>query len=493
MLIEDIYCNISGGCAMGSLGADTNISNIYYRNVYTHGSNQMFMIKSWGGSGTVNNCTFENFIGHSNAYSLDFNAYWTSMTEATGDGVEYTDINFIDWTGTAANGVQRAPINVVCPAAVPCTDVAISDFEMWTDSGSSILYKCANAYGSGGCLVSGTGSTYTTTSTIKTAPTGYSAATMPNDLASGFPISSSIPIPTIATTYFPGATPISKRLGDGTSASSTVVKAVSSTSKKASSTSKKTSSTKAKTSTIIQAKAILASSSATTLQTSASSIFTTYADSVTIATTLDASVSASLYAVSSSSSSVQVVTQVSVVTVVPVAASTSIPVSSSNSVKSSSSKIDTETALGAFSTLSVSSIPISTPVSISRAISTSTTIPYHSNATILSTSASESTTLTVYATSIYTINSCAASITNCPARASESTSEIVVTDVITLTTTVCPVAEAASASSEVLALYSATATAGGVATSASESSVVAETGSSGEGESSGEDDEDTCE
>lgn len=26
MLIEDIYCNISGGCAIGSLGADTGMS-----------------------------------------------------------------------------------------------------------------------------------------------------------------------------------------------------------------------------------------------------------------------------------------------------------------------------------------------------------------------------------------------------------------------------------------------------------------------------------
>jgi len=46
----------------------------------------------------------------------------------------------------------------------------------------------------------------------------------------------------------------------------------------------------------------------------------------------------------------------------------------------------------------------------------------------------ESTTLTVYSTQIHTITSCAASITDCPARASESTSEMVVTDVITLAT-----------------------------------------------------------
>lgn len=65
------------------------------------------------------------------------------------------------------------------------------------------------------------------------------------------------------------------------------------------------------------------------------------------------------------------------------------------------------------------------------------------------------TTLTVFATSVYTITSCAASITDCPARTAEATSEAVVTSVVALTTTVCPVAEAESASSAILASYTA--------------------------------------
>lgn len=34
-----------------------------YTNVYTWASNQMMMIKSNGGSGTLSNVVFENFIG----------------------------------------------------------------------------------------------------------------------------------------------------------------------------------------------------------------------------------------------------------------------------------------------------------------------------------------------------------------------------------------------------------------------------------------------
>ena len=59
----------------------------------------MFMIKSNGGSGTVKNCQFNNFIGHTNAYSLDLNAYWSSMSVVAGDGVFYEDLTFKNWKG----------------------------------------------------------------------------------------------------------------------------------------------------------------------------------------------------------------------------------------------------------------------------------------------------------------------------------------------------------------------------------------------------------
>lgn len=64
----------------------------------------------------------------------------------------------------------------------------------------------------------------------------------------------------------------------------------------------------------------------------------------------------------------------------------------------------------------------------------------------------ESTTLTVFATHIHTVTSCAATVTDCPAR----TAPVVVTDVIALTTTVCPVEQAESISSAAHASYSAT-------------------------------------
>jgi rhamnogalacturonan hydrolase len=58
----------------------------------------MFMFKSNGGSGSVSDSVFSNFIGHGNAYSLDINGYWESA-EAAGDGVLYTGLTFSNWKG----------------------------------------------------------------------------------------------------------------------------------------------------------------------------------------------------------------------------------------------------------------------------------------------------------------------------------------------------------------------------------------------------------
>lgn len=94
ILVERIYCNQSGGSAIGSLGADTAIQDVLYRNVYTNGGNQIFMIKSWGGSGYLRNVYLQNFLSHNTAYGLDVDQYWSGMTQAAGDGVQLSNITF---------------------------------------------------------------------------------------------------------------------------------------------------------------------------------------------------------------------------------------------------------------------------------------------------------------------------------------------------------------------------------------------------------------
>ncbi|KAJ5371377.1 uncharacterized protein N7496_007469 [Penicillium cataractarum] len=218
LLIEDIYCNWSGGCAIGSLSLGANVSNIVYSNIYTWSSNQMMMIKSNEGSGTVSNVVFENFIGHGNAYSLDIDSYWASMSSSGGEGIEISNLTIRNWKGTEANGEQRGPIKVLCPEGNPCYDITIEDFAMWSEWNYGQWYSCGSAYGDGFCLDNSTDpDSYTsyaaTTTTVWTAPSGYSAATMPDDLATAFGLTAPIPIPTLPASFFPGVTPISPFAG----------------------------------------------------------------------------------------------------------------------------------------------------------------------------------------------------------------------------------------------------------------------------------------
>jgi len=123
------------------------------------------------------------------------------------------DITFSNWTGDCVNGSQRAPIYVDCPAGEPCTDIVLKDINIWTEAGNTEYYKCANAYGSGYCLRNGTTHTAynTTTVTVTTPPTDYAAPYMPSDLSSGLGVTTSIAVPTVPTTFFPGATPATRR------------------------------------------------------------------------------------------------------------------------------------------------------------------------------------------------------------------------------------------------------------------------------------------
>ncbi|CVL08698.1 probable rhamnogalacturonase A precursor [Fusarium mangiferae] len=219
LLIENIFCNWSGGCAMGSLATDTDIHDIEYKNIYTQRSNQMYMFKSYGGSGTVNNVALKNFAGHSNAYTLDLDAQWSSMKPIAGDGILYTNMTFSGWSGTCADGHQRGPIKFNCPADVPCTDMQVDDFAVGSNKGDTVEHVCKNAYGSGACLKEGDGGAYTTTQTVDAA--SAATPTMDGEIENGLGLTVSIAIPTIRPSFFPGVAAISPRMADGAKAQAT--------------------------------------------------------------------------------------------------------------------------------------------------------------------------------------------------------------------------------------------------------------------------------
>lgn len=214
-LIERIWCNQSGGSAIGSLGANTAISNIVYRNIYTNGGNQAMMIKSHGGSGSVTNVLMQDFISHGTAYGLNIDQYWSSQAEQAGSGVKLSKIQFRNWDGEVVDGVQRAPAQFICADGAPCEGVTLDNVNMWGATGKA-NYKCRSAFGTGACLKSGSAGSYAQTTVAYSRPGNYhTPSKMSGDLAAGFATNAAIPTPTIPTSYYPGLsqiTPLAKNL-----------------------------------------------------------------------------------------------------------------------------------------------------------------------------------------------------------------------------------------------------------------------------------------
>lgn len=131
----------------------------------------MYLFKSNGGSGTVKSVSLTNFLGHKNAYALDLDSAWVEETLAAGDGVAYSDITFSKWSGDVLDGESRPPIDINCPAEVPCEALVIEDLFFWTNTENLEYYRCENAYGDGYCLAAGDATkTVASTSTLTTAP-----------------------------------------------------------------------------------------------------------------------------------------------------------------------------------------------------------------------------------------------------------------------------------------------------------------------------------
>lgn len=141
------------------------------------------------------------------------------MSAVDGDGVQLSNITVKNWKGTEAYGAERGPVKVICADGAPCYDITIEDFAMWTEEGDSQWYSCESAYGSGFCLQDSDDhvSYSATTSTVDSAPSGYSATSMAADLTTDFGSTVSIPIPTIPTSFYPGATPYSALMADSAS------------------------------------------------------------------------------------------------------------------------------------------------------------------------------------------------------------------------------------------------------------------------------------
>ncbi|KAA8905875.1 pectin lyase fold/virulence factor [Sphaerosporella brunnea] len=226
VLIEEIFCNQSGGMSIGSLNANgatadnaPMVSNITMRNIHIYQCTQMLMIKTWpGGTGAVGyvkNSVFENFDAYDTTYALDIDQYWYGRTTPNTGAVALSDLTFSHWTGTVDNGAQRGVIRIAGSDQVPLTGITLEDLDMWTVNGNKVLNKCNNVYGTGYCAAVSTSgmslTTFTSTQTSTVAPTGFTSPTKPAWGVSGYGVTVPIPVYTPAVFWQPASPGVAKR------------------------------------------------------------------------------------------------------------------------------------------------------------------------------------------------------------------------------------------------------------------------------------------
>ncbi|KAI5838299.1 pectin lyase fold/virulence factor [Morchella snyderi] len=281
VLIEDIYCNQSGGMSIGSLDAGSGGSEIEYihmRRINVYQCTQMLMIKTWpGGTGAVGyvrNSIFEDFWAYDTTYALDIDQYWYSHTTPNTGAIALSGLVFSNWTGTVNNGINRGPIVIKGSDVVPLTNITLEDFSMWTVNKDRVVLQCNNVYGTGYCareLASGaTPTAFSSTVTITTTMSGFTSPTSPAWGVAGYGTTESIPV------YTPAA------LWGTVAAAEVAAREVTSTAVAATTSTKAATSTQAATST----KATSTAAAATTLVTKKATSTLSSASATITATTI---------------------------------------------------------------------------------------------------------------------------------------------------------------------------------------------------------------
>ena len=194
ILVENIHSDSSGGCAFGGLGAGT----AHFKD---HLQKHLHVVTEPNDDDKVQRrqriprgCGAGELHRSRDAYSLDIDRYWPSMKPVAGSGVQLHNITVKNWRAPGRMAPSAVPSGLYV-LTTPCTDITISDFAMWTETGSKQLLPCRFAYGKGtACLKPGSGKAYASTIVTQTmTPSGYSARTIASDLKMAFGITEGMP------------------------------------------------------------------------------------------------------------------------------------------------------------------------------------------------------------------------------------------------------------------------------------------------------------
>ncbi|WYZ46573.1 hypothetical protein EsH8_IX_000798 [Colletotrichum jinshuiense] len=177
------------------------------RNISIIQGNNIAFIKTYpGGSGYVTNVTFENFRSKASLYGLDVNQYWQNTFEPDTGAVALSNLVFRNFTGSIADGAKRPPLYLIANDLTYAKNVIVEDFSLWTESGTYVVNKISNifgtgdnSYGTGNGIQSlapkGSPTPYTSTYTVTASPTSWTAPPSPTWAVPNTGYGTDVPIP----------------------------------------------------------------------------------------------------------------------------------------------------------------------------------------------------------------------------------------------------------------------------------------------------------
>ena len=159
MHVSNVVCYESGGMVVGSIGSQASqpdyVENVLFENVtLTHSSNAAW-IKTYPGTGRVNNVTFRNIR------FTDVNQpIYISPCIYSGQNCDSSrlSINNVRWENISGTSRYNIGAGIHCSAAAPCQNLTFSGIDIkQKNGGGAVKYLCSNIanQGSSGLQCSG--------------------------------------------------------------------------------------------------------------------------------------------------------------------------------------------------------------------------------------------------------------------------------------------------------------------------------------------------
>lgn len=150
--IEGVTCGPSHGISIGSLGVHNSqacVSNITVRNAVIKESDNGLRIKTWqGGTGSVTGIAFDNIQMDNVMNCINIDQYYCLSKACLNEtsAVHVDDVSYRNIKGTY--DVRRTPIHFACSDTVACTNIKLSEVELFPQEGQLLEDPfCWNAYG----------------------------------------------------------------------------------------------------------------------------------------------------------------------------------------------------------------------------------------------------------------------------------------------------------------------------------------------------------